>query len=990
LYLRGGLNLRTGANAKRIIAGTGAQLNILPGFTAAEGTGAVAIRRAATNAIRALFPSIESAINDATYGVASNEKIEVQSGTYTVATDAEINPCNDPPGTGAQNIQMIINPGATINVQRGVYLNSTGRIQLAHDVTLQPSIILVNADKRGLGTDPILGFFPTMARALQVSKYHQTTLVGPGVYNYQDLYTVRNESLIGTLHPERNRTTIIVKGAGAPPPGWQGIPCIDPPANPNELHGEYFGNLLLETDEYGLIFESALGRNQDEFYGFLQTKTIAPKVGVGLIIDLAQNPDYQFGSEFTINHCLFKNFDVGVDMIYQKFVAKGYPIKTAVVRNCIFDNCNIGIRALASHNLTTSSHNCFYNNSLADIQKGGTAYSGATSVNAPTLTGGQNIFVAPGYVDEVNKDYRLATNSNLIDAGTNNEDIGPYQMDGFFEFADFLNVTITFSDHSPSNPKIVQISDGNLIQPISGTPFYSDIVFEYVIGPSLRPMFRVIRKSNWINNTAEILLEIRPSMHSVIQEVRDDYIVAEAYVNSVVMQGAPILLRDVRDAAKKISVYPDNIAPPKVTAITTNVTSQGVVLTWEMSVAADVKRYKIYRSSTLPVDMNAPTTLQIASVGNNFTTFTDTGADGRAYYGIVAYDYFGNQSPVVTAMYSKPVPDIAVLPTITGECSATITVTPTATDNYAGKIVGTTNDPLTYTQQGTYVVTWKYDGGRGNDTTQTQTVVVKDVTAPVPDKAVLPTITGQCSATITVKPTATDNCAGKITGTTGDRLTYTHQGTYVVTWKYDDGHGNIASQTQTVVVKDVTKPKPDKPILPTITGQCSATITVKPTATDNCAGKITGTTGDRLTYTQQGTYVVTWKYNDGHCNVTTQTQRVIVKDVTPPRITKVTASPNVLSPLNNKMVPVKIGVVATDNCTESAALVSSIISVTCNEQNKCNDWKITGKLSLLLKAGCSVSCKIRVYTIKIQCKDKAGNTTTATTTVTVPNYHCKR
>ena len=45
----------------------------------------------------------------------------------------------------------------------------------------------------------------------------------------------------------------------------------------------------------------------------------------------------------------------------------------------------------------------------------------------------------------------------------------------------------------------------------------------------------------------------------------------------------------------------------------------------------------------------------------------------------------------------------------------------------------------------TTVVTWTYDDGNGNTVTQTQDVVINDVTAPVPDVASLPDVTGECS-----------------------------------------------------------------------------------------------------------------------------------------------------------------------------------------------------------------------------------------------------
>ncbi|MHB8522674.1 MAG: HYR-like domain-containing protein, partial [Limisphaerales bacterium] len=285
----------------------------------------------------------------------------------------------------------------------------------------------------------------------------------------------------------------------------------------------------------------------------------------------------------------------------------------------------------------------------------------------------------------------------------------------------------------------------------------------------------------------------------------------------------------------------------------------------------------------------------------------------------------GNESTqtqtVIVKDMTAPVPDVASLPAITGQCSATIAAPPTATDNCAGNVVGTTTDPLTYTAQGTYTLTWHYNDGNGHVSSQRQTVVVKDTMAPVPDLTTLPIVTGQCSATIAAPPTATDNCAGKIVGTTTDPLIYTAQGTYRVIWHFNDGNGNGSMQTQTVIVKDTIPPVPDVAALPDVTGQCSATIANVPTATDNCAGKVTGTTTDPLTYTAQGTYTVTWSYADGHGNQATQTQRVIVHDTTAPQI----ACPADLSlPCSvDLLVPVTFAVTATDNCDPAPVVVAS-------------------------------------------------------------------
>ncbi|MCB9295772.1 MAG: BspA family leucine-rich repeat surface protein [Lewinellaceae bacterium] len=220
-----------------------------------------------------------------------------------------------------------------------------------------------------------------------------------------------------------------------------------------------------------------------------------------------------------------------------------------------------------------------------------------------------------------------------------------------------------------------------------------------------------------------------------------------------------------------------------------------------------------------------------------------------------------------------PVADVSPLPLISGECSVTL-IPPTATDDCAGTVTATTADPTSYSGQGTYVITWTYEDGNGNISTQMQTVIIEDVTAPVPDVAELPTITGECNATLTA-PTATDNCAGAITATTTDPTSFSEQGTYTVTWTYDDGNGNISIQTQTVIIEDITAPVPDVAELPAATGECGVTLTA-PTATDNCAGTITATTTNPTSYSEQGIYTLTWTFNDGNGNTSTQTQTVIV------------------------------------------------------------------------------------------------------------------
>ncbi|MDX1752645.1 MAG: gliding motility-associated C-terminal domain-containing protein [Salinimicrobium sediminis] len=222
-------------------------------------------------------------------------------------------------------------------------------------------------------------------------------------------------------------------------------------------------------------------------------------------------------------------------------------------------------------------------------------------------------------------------------------------------------------------------------------------------------------------------------------------------------------------------------------------------------------------------------------------------------------------------------PEAITLADVTGECSATVTA-PTTTDNCAGTIIATTDDALTYTEQGEYVITWTFNDGNGNITTVEQNVFVKDTTAP--DAITLADVTGECSATVTA-PTTTDNCAGPITATTDAPLLYTEQGEYMVTWTFNDGNGNITTVEQNVIVKDTTAP--DAITLADVTGECEATV-VAPTTTDNCAGTITATTNNALTYTEKGEYMVTWTFNDGNGNITTVDQKVTITGIEKPAL----------------------------------------------------------------------------------------------------------
>jgi len=228
---------------------------------------------------------------------------------------------------------------------------------------------------------------------------------------------------------------------------------------------------------------------------------------------------------------------------------------------------------------------------------------------------------------------------------------------------------------------------------------------------------------------------------------------------------------------------------------------------------------------------------------------------------------------------TPPVPDLGTLTEVTDQCIVTSLTAPSATDNCAGIVTVINDATLPITAQGTTVVTWTYDDGNGNTSTQTQNVIITDITSPVPDSPTLPDIIDQCEVTSLLAPLSTDNCAGIVTVTNDATFPITTQGITVVTWTYDDGNGNTSTQTQNVIITDITSPVPDLATLLDITNQCEVTSLLAPLATDNCAGIVTVTNDATFPITTQGTTVVTWTYDDGNGNTSTQTQNVIISAV---------------------------------------------------------------------------------------------------------------
>jgi hypothetical protein len=182
---------------------------------------------------------------------------------------------------------------------------------------------------------------------------------------------------------------------------------------------------------------------------------------------------------------------------------------------------------------------------------------------------------------------------------------------------------------------------------------------------------------------------------------------------------------------------------------------------------------------------------------------------GKTTVSYRATDASGNYTDcafIVTVNGLPPVincPSAITVNNATGKCGANVSFAATETVGIPASIITYTVAPGSFFTTGTAAVTATATNAVGTSIC-TFNITVVDNEAPV--VPVLATVTGECSATVTATPTATDNCAGTVIGTTSDPLTYTAQGTYVIHWAFNDGHGNTSTQTQTVIVKDVTPP----------------------------------------------------------------------------------------------------------------------------------------------------------------------------------------
>lgn len=289
-------------------------------------------------------------------------------------------------------------------------------------------------------------------------------------------------------------------------------------------------------------------------------------------------------------------------------------------------------------------------------------------------------------------------------------------------------------------------------------------------------------------------------------------------------------------------------------------------------------------------------------------------------------------------------PDVANLPTVTGQCAVSVSTIPTATDSCTGKVGATSDDPRSFDAPGTYTINWKYTGADGTVVTQPQTVVVTagsgalavngpavvnvPITAGSPAcsveiddlGAVLNTsVTGSCAdidVTRAVSPAAPDNVF--LAGVNYTVVTTVTNGT------------STASVTQTLRVIDGLNPTVTAPADAAYEclSQVPAAHPSQATAADNCgaANVAVSETTNGGAGTAASPLVITRTYTatDASGRTASDAQVITVADATAPVIS-CPANIVVHLPPDSPAVSMPVNFAAptaTDNCGTPAVAVS--------------------------------------------------------------------
>ncbi|UZH55706.1 HYR domain-containing protein [Salinimicrobium tongyeongense] len=269
-------------------------------------------------------------------------------------------------------------------------------------------------------------------------------------------------------------------------------------------------------------------------------------------------------------------------------------------------------------------------------------------------------------------------------------------------------------------------------------------------------------------------------------------------------------------------------------------------------------------------------------------------------------------------------PEAISLQDVTAQCAADVEA-PVTTDNCDGELTATTTDPVSYTEQGTYSITWTFTDNSGNKNTVVQKVIIKDTIAPeiTCTNDIFDTVaSGSTTAVVTYDaPVASDNCEFTVEQTEGlasgaEFPLGTTTNTFVVT----DAAGNTATCSFDVTITDDEDPTLECPAPINVNvdaGICGAVVEFStPEGFDNSgdvtvtqiAGPVSGSVFP------VGITTVTFQVEDASGNTATCSFDVTVTDNEAPEITSVA---NITQNVDVASCSATVGYelpTATDNC----------------------------------------------------------------------------
>ena len=261
-------------------------------------------------------------------------------------------------------------------------------------------------------------------------------------------------------------------------------------------------------------------------------------------------------------------------------------------------------------------------------------------------------------------------------------------------------------------------------------------------------------------------------------------------------------------------------------------------------------------------------------IGTTEVKWTATDENGNVTEGIQTITIVDTTKPVITITGITNVE-------ATGRRTP-VTFKATATDIFKVTI---TDDALTDYPLGTSKVIVSAKDENGNIATADVIIVVTDKTKPL---MVVPTDkTVEANAVRSIidigEPEVSDIFDFIVES---DAPAAFPLGTTKVIWTATDENGNVSTGTQNVTVKDTTKPELTVPedINAEATAVLSPIALGKATATDIFDVTIKNNAKEGFSL---GQTVITWTATDANGNVSTATQRVTVKDTTPPAVISV-------------------------------------------------------------------------------------------------------